>query len=361
MALLTALLTGYAGYGQGRQQRLQNQQEQQRTASETAYQNAEIEQEKARTAAEQKTTALNATEQGYDPNTLKPLPLTGKYAKIPQNATYDDIATITARNYAQAIEQNDPQGIEYWGKAAATIPRGYGEVTNAQFTAGPKTALAEAQTKAMNDLPARAREIAAGHDAATLQRASMQMANSQALARYNYGARWNLAQLAGAYRLQGYDENNAARAAIADYEGQIRVQLGNAQVQGREFDTEYNDAARAGSSSYPKAPSGAVQPVPPVNVPINITLPPDRGAFQGPPPPVGGGTPGTPFASAPPRLPPPPIGRESGDPKVNEAITKLSKVPKAKIQGFVFDAVMAGRYTNSEAAEILKHYGLGPR
>ena len=360
MSFFTALLDAAGGFGAGRQQRLQNQQDQQRLASETAYQNAQIEEEKARTATETKNAQLGAAEQGYDYGTLKPLPLTGKYTKIPPNATYDQIATIAAQNYAQAVQQNDQQGIETWGKAAATIPRGYGEVTNAQFTAGPKTALTEAQTRAMNDLPARAREIARGHDAAALTRAGMLMANSRYLAQYNYGARWNLAQLAGAYRLQGYDENNAARAAIADYEGQIRVQLGNEATQGREFDTEYNTYGRAGSAADPNAPTGAPAPPGQVAAPTDITINVPTGVpTQGPAPPVGAGRPGTPILTPPPRVAPLPV--VSQDPKVNDAVQKLSKVPRSQVQGFVFDAVMAGKYTNDEATQILKYYGLGPR
>ena len=52
MSFFTALLDAAGGFGAGRQQRLQNQQDAQRLASETAYQNAQIEQEKARTATE---------------------------------------------------------------------------------------------------------------------------------------------------------------------------------------------------------------------------------------------------------------------------------------------------------------------
>ena len=181
------------------------------------------------------------------------------------------------------------------GQGRGHDSRGYGEVTNAQFTAGPKTALTEAQTRAMNDLPARAREIARGHDAAALTRAGMLMANSRYLAQYNYGARWNLAQLAGAYRLQGYDENNAARAAIADYEGAIKVQLGNQTSQTSQYDADVRSGA---AGAQPPAPVGS-----PTDITINV---PTGQPTTGPPPPIFvGGKPG----AAPPggQLPPLPV------------------------------------------------------
>jgi hypothetical protein len=77
MALLTALAAAYGGWGQGRQQRTQNQQEQERLNQQQAYQNAELTLDQQRAQREQDIYTRN---RGIDPATGKPfvlpLPLT---------------------------------------------------------------------------------------------------------------------------------------------------------------------------------------------------------------------------------------------------------------------------------------------
>jgi hypothetical protein len=139
-------------------------------------------------------------------------------------------------------------------------------------TQGYKDQLLAAQTKAENDLPQRARDIARGHDQNQWNIASARMANSQSLAQYNYGARWNLAQLAGAYRFQTTNDQDAVRLAIAYYNGQVQ-----------SYKTQMNPEQALLNPGY-QAPSGE-PPAPQTGSTTNVYVQP--GGFNpGPPPPV---------------------------------------------------------------------------
>ena len=95
MSFFTAVMSGLGGYVKGRQQNQQNQQEQQRLSADTDYQHAMTEQSR-------RDSDIRALTAGYDPNTLKPLPMTGNYEQIPPHASYGQISDIAARNLATA-------------------------------------------------------------------------------------------------------------------------------------------------------------------------------------------------------------------------------------------------------------------
>lgn len=130
MSFFTALADAYGAFGAGRQQRLQNQQDAQRLASETAYQNAQIEQEKTRTAQESKDAQLRAAQAGYDYNTLQPIPLKPGYPAAPKNATPEQLYNWATGNYARALQQNDQQGMAQFGDAITKLSTGYQKETS---------------------------------------------------------------------------------------------------------------------------------------------------------------------------------------------------------------------------------------
>jgi hypothetical protein len=221
MSFLTALLGAAGGYGQGRQQRFQNQEDQQRLASDTAYNQAQIDEEKAQTAAETKKAQLDAAEQGYDYGTLKPLPLTGKYEKVPPNATPQQLAEIAQRNYVAAINQQDAQGIATWGPAAKQLPGGFSQITNAEYTAGPKTDLTEAQAgwwkqrhgEVMAALKAREAEAGAAQ-AGLMQRAYLSAKTRTDIAGRSDDEREAIAMQTALNLATYHNEDQAYRAAV---------------------------------------------------------------------------------------------------------------------------------------------------
>lgn len=117
--------------------------------------------------------------------------------------------------------------------------------------------LDDAKAAAERDLPARAREIAAGHDQGAWQRASAQIASHQLIAGYQGQTRVYLAQLGGAFMLKGKGADEAARAAIADYNGRVRGYLAKQKAQA----ALPTDAQTGTSQPFPTLPQPAATPV----------------------------------------------------------------------------------------------------
>jgi hypothetical protein len=137
----------------------------------------------------------------------------------------------------------------------------------------------EARAAAEKDLPARAREIAKGHDQASLDRAAQQV-NSREwiaklndgtrrdLAQYNAQARFAIAQLAGAYHLTGVDEQTATQRAIADYKGGVQRYLQSVRP--------YSGLDVVPGGDGTQMPAGVASPG--GGTTVNVNMPPFPGA-----------------------------------------------------------------------------------
>ena len=222
-ALLTALLTGYGGFGRGQQQRTQNQQEQQRQDSQTAYQDAEIEQEKARTAQDKSDQQFREMQGGYqtDPATgqIQPLPLKPGYAPPPKNATPEQMYDWARNNYAHALSQNDQQGMSQFGDAVTKFSSGYQKETSGDVNAA-RVPFIQAQTDYWRNWRTRAKMQ---YDAA-LQRVGAQQSGAMQRAYVSAGTR---SEIAG----RSADEREA-----------IAVQTALNVAQGRNQDEAYREA-----------------------------------------------------------------------------------------------------------------------
>jgi hypothetical protein len=138
----------------------------------------------------------------------------------------------------------------------------------------------EARATAEKDLPARAREIAKGHDQASIDRAAQAVTSREwiaklndgtrrDLAQYNGQARWAIAQLAGAIHLTGVDEQNATQRAIAEYKGGVQRYLQSVKPYSGL------DVVPAGDAST--MPGGVAAPG--SGTTVNVNLPPFPGSL----------------------------------------------------------------------------------
>lgn len=118
-----------------------------------------------------------------------------------------------------------------------------------------KMSLVDAQAAAERDLPARARVIAAGHDQASLQRATMEVQGRQELAQFNANTRAGLVQLAAAYRTQNMSVQDAVRTAIAQYNGDVQIYKGQTSPQAQILNPAGSAAATMPTIVMP-SPSG---------------------------------------------------------------------------------------------------------
>lgn len=148
-----------------------------------------------------------------------------------------DKASYLQKRQTAALQAGDTDVAKSSQDAINGIALGTQREASAAFTGGARTrnvdsatavnqhrlGLIDAQAAAARDLPARVREVAAGHDAASLQRAELQISSRKELAIYSAGVRAQLIPLAAAYRLQGIDETNSTRLAIADFNGRVQV------------------------------------------------------------------------------------------------------------------------------------------
>lgn len=219
MSFVTAALTAYGGYGRGKQQKFEDTLEQRRLADteKDDTQNRELTQQQilaAQTANTQSTT--NRTfESGlkYPPNWDKMSPS-------------DKYNYLTVR-YNAAQHAGDTQAVGDTLALMNSLPRAGYEFAETT-TQGYKDQLLAAQTYVQKTLPARALQIAGMNNSTRLQVEASRIANSQYLATYNGNLRIGLAQLAGAYHIQGLNDEDATRRAIADYNGSVqayRVQM----------------------------------------------------------------------------------------------------------------------------------------
>jgi hypothetical protein len=289
MALLTALAAAYGGYGQGRQQAVQNKLAQQQEAD---YQ-AQTEIEKQRAQQEQQKFNVEQQQAGYDPVTGKLLPLSAKgYVAISPG---DDEATISKKswqNYAIATQQGDAAGIARWGGfvGKGTPSQAYQQVTGGNVNVA-KVKLIDAQAAAERDLPARARQIAAGHNAAQIQAAGMRYRSAIQVAGMNDQTKIAVANLAGAYRLQGVNDQDSVRMAIADYQGQVSMYNSRNRDIAAQNDALLRAEATAKSPlGYPQGwDPGATFGAPPAMGAVNINIGQPTGTPYLPPPPGYGG------------------------------------------------------------------------
>ena len=249
MSFATVLGNYLGARGQARQQSYENSLEQQRLKQESDYNQAELGLQRDEAAQNKMAAQAKMRAGGFDP-------ATGQYSPL---AIPKALQQVIPGNKGHAPATNSP---EYWSALAAhetqlaQTYRAAGRtdeadshaanardaalnatsLANSTFTAGAKTQetlsqsdLARARASAERDLPARAREIARGHDQASLQRAAAQAqaawnraelsaTTRESVAQYQGTTRYAVAQLAGAYMLTGKNAEDATRAAIADFQ-----------------------------------------------------------------------------------------------------------------------------------------------
>jgi hypothetical protein len=289
MGGITALLGYLGGRGQAREHRREEDaasadrqaqlaaQERYQTAMQD-YQNRELDE---RRRVDDATIAQNAATAGIDPVTgqVRRVAIPPSLQQIvPHNRgkTLDPITTATARvNHftdlaTTARQQGALQDADFYAAAARDAALNLGTLESAAYKAGPQTdlaraninfldartvteqqrpALLKAQTLALRDLPARARQIAAGHDAASLQRAMMEIQNRTELAHFNANVRVGIAHLAAAYRVSGQDVSNAIRLGIADMTNSTKLYLAQ---------TDPHRLILGGGDPSAPAPSGGI-------------------------------------------------------------------------------------------------------
>jgi len=295
----------YGGYGQGKQQKYQDQLAQQQQEQEATYQSEQTEIERERLAQEARQLAATNRQYGLDENgnpiplpvpqggAPKPIPLPVGQKGAP--ATADQMANYYADVAAQNLQLFHDTGDARYLDAAKEYDqlsqaKGYlnvakaGEATARASEAPSRIQLNLARAQAARTAQQTAIKIAQGHDAASIQRAALSTqgaawraqlsANTRkAVAQYDRQSQWAIAQLAGAYHLQGINAEDATKQAIADFEGQVKTNIANARP--------YPDT----DTAPPEATVPPFQALPPIN--INV------------------GTPG--FAGALPPLPVPPL------------------------------------------------------
>jgi len=144
-------------------------------------------------------------------------------------AHFQDLASFYATR--------SPAAAQFYQQQARDAALNVGTLATAAYTSGARTDLAEAQTKNIASLDARARDIAKGHDAASVQRATAEASSRMELARYNGAERQALARLTGAYHLQGISWEAASRQAIDEYN------QGMSNYRSAQFEQQFNPAA----------------------------------------------------------------------------------------------------------------------
>ncbi|MDB5094139.1 MAG: hypothetical protein JWO85_2240 [Candidatus Eremiobacteraeota bacterium] len=180
----------------------------------------------------------------------------------------DKIGYLSKRADA-AFAAGDMEVVHAAQAEATAIGLNEQRLANADYTSGARTdltrstigvndariTLLKAQAKATADLPARARAIAAGHDQAAWQRATAQINSRAEIAQYNGVLRTNLAQLAGAYHLQGMDYAAATRAAVDQY-NQLQSDYRQQMTPAAQLTRDPNaPAPQMPQLQYPPAPT----------------------------------------------------------------------------------------------------------
>ena len=220
---------------------------------------------------------------------------------------------------------------------------------NAAYTSGAKTSLTNAQADkehaeayAIRDLPARAREIAAGHDQAAWQRETARIAASRDLAQYNGNVRMALAQYAGAQRVAGMEYNSAVRAAIDQYNQGMETY--RAQTSARN--ALLNPQAAAGATQ----PGFGMPPAPTINYTIQAPQMPNSLGGPLPPLPINRGN-AQPRASA---KPPTPVLSTAGQKAFKDAQDALKSAPLQDVIKAINDPRVYPTLTPGDREAIIK-------
>jgi hypothetical protein len=247
VSFLTAALYGLGAFGQGRQQRTQNQLAQQQQQQQAAYDQAQIAAEQARTRDERTQNQLDPATGQFRPY-IPPRPLTqvfpNNHGKAPAQGSPEYAQAHVALLYSQA---NDAERGGYPVTAANLRAQARDEalntntLANAAFTSGAKTAntladagLANARAKAAATAQQTALQIAGMNNQGRLAIAGAQIQGRFAVANLNDATRVNVANLdvagrqavtnlAGAYHLKGLSDEDAWREALAKYNDAMRV------------------------------------------------------------------------------------------------------------------------------------------
>lgn len=339
MAFLTALLGAAGGYGAGRQQRFQNEQDQQRLKSETEYQTAETHQA-------QEDAQIRAAQAGYqfDPSgKLQPIPLRAGYAPAPKNATGEALYNWAAGNYSKALAQNDPIGMQTWGDAVAKYSAGYQKTTSGDVNEA-RVPLLKAQTDYWRNWKTRlqmgynaALQRAGASQAAAMQRTYANIASRQDIANRSMEERSAIAMQTALNLAQYHNQDEAYRAAVDQ-----------ANRQDTLIDEAYKgqvDAAVKNNQPIPQMPA-----LPPISistgvpvVTVNEVVPGPNGTLQVKKVSTGGGAPGT-----------LPVKQETYE----QAAAMLSKAAPGEIPQRIDMALKGGFITQATAARLRKHFGL---
>jgi hypothetical protein len=202
-------------------------------------------------------------------------------------------------------------------------------------------------------LPARVREVAQGHDASRIRAAAMQIQSRSDLAQYNYQTRWNLAQLAGAYHIQGNDETNSVKMAIAYLNGRVQVYTHQiAPGTGIMNPTMNPQDPTAGGPPAVQQPQGYY------GSPINIYTSPPPVQYDKPP----NQKPPNQNPRQPPRVIPPRQQNNTPQPLSQNAATAIQKIDGAPIasnkEATIAGYVQRGLLTPQDANMVRQHYGL---
>jgi hypothetical protein len=125
-----------------------------------------------------------------------------------------------------ALRQNRPDLADFYRQQAtdySTLVYSGGLKVAQAGEAGARTTLDQARAKALGTQQATLLAIARGHDATAIQKAGMQFQNAREIAQYTGAWHTYIANLAGAYRLAGNDQNNAIKLAIDKANNQVRT------------------------------------------------------------------------------------------------------------------------------------------
>lgn len=371
MSFVTTILDAAGGYGRGRdaafQRGLEKQQQtdsEKAQAAQQAYDDAQIANERKRLSQDQSYQNAQLRGSGVDAQgNLIPLPPIAGQAVTPppvnakpeQMMAYYDALANRARDAFQ--KTGDPRyntlatGYDTAGQKYAA---GLYALSGVDLREQGTIPLDQARTFAERDLPARARTIAAGHDAAALQRATLQVnsrewiaklndSTRRDLASFNAQARYTIAQLAGAYHLRGIDEQTATQLGIADYRGQVQQYL----QQERPYSS---------LDTVPQAPSAGF---PTLNINVGGAGGGAIPAFPG-----GPGVPGTGGGLQPPAITTAPGTVGAADNQVIQSSIVSAKAAMAKgatphqIRQRLNEAMQAGQITGAQRDQIVRQLGI---
>lgn len=267
MSFMTSLGNLAEGFVQGEQ-----------VKDQRAYQQALLKQQQEQSDEQKKLDAATLRNQGVDPATGQPLPFNVPKSLsqiIPGNGgnaqpTADDYVKHYLGLAAEAVRQNRPDLAQEYSTIAQQWGLGAERSATAQYTLEGRLPLAQAQAAAERDLPQRAREIAGENNSARLEIEAQRLKNSQLLAQYNEQSRYAIAQLAGAYHIQGIQDQDAIRQAVAEYQAQTRQYMQGTSPQAQILNPQ--GAAALGAQGMPAFPSITIntgQPggLPPLPVP----------------------------------------------------------------------------------------------